>query len=72
MEIAIFGVEGIVDTMGKYEDAIRKCINQKLEEDIMNDQLNLKEFTGKLEKKADKRQPPRRGCQGEQCGCKPI
>ena len=34
-----------VDTVGKYEGAIREYINHQLEEDIMNDQLSLKEFT---------------------------
>lgn len=34
-----------VDTVGKYERAIREYINYQLEEDIMNDQLSLKEFT---------------------------
>lgn len=34
-----------VDTVGKYERAIREYINHQLEEDIMNDQLSLKEFT---------------------------
>ena len=30
---------------GKYEGAIREYINHQLEEDIMSDQLSLKEFT---------------------------
>lgn len=34
-----------VDTVGKYEGAIREYIAKQLEEDIMNDQLSLKEFT---------------------------
>ena len=34
-----------VDTVGKYEGAIHEYINHQLEEDIMNDQLSLKEFT---------------------------
>ena len=43
-----------VDTVGKYETAIREYINNQLQEDIMNDQISLKEyidpFTGKQEK----------------------
>ena len=34
-----------VDTVGKYETAIREYIKNQLEEDIINDQLSLKEFT---------------------------
>lgn len=34
-----------VDTVGKYEAAIREYINNQLKDDIMNDQLSLKEFT---------------------------
>ena len=33
-----------VDTVGKYENAIREYIDNQLQEDIMNDQLSLKEF----------------------------
>ena len=33
-----------VDTVGKYENAIREHIDNQLQEDIMNDQLSLKEF----------------------------
>ena len=33
-----------VDTVGKYENAIREYIANQLQEDIMNDQLSLKEF----------------------------
>ena len=33
-----------VDTVGKYETAIREYINNQLKEDIMNDQLCLKEY----------------------------
>jgi len=33
-----------VDTVGKYEGAIKKCIKNQLKDDIMNDQLSLKEF----------------------------
>ena len=34
-----------VDTVGKYETAIREYIDNQLKEDIMNDQISLKEFT---------------------------
>ena len=34
-----------VDTVGKYEGAIREYIKNQLQEDIMNDQISLKEFT---------------------------
>ena len=33
-----------VDTVGKYENAIREYIANQLQEDIMNDQLSLKEY----------------------------
>lgn len=33
-----------VDTVGKYENAIREYIDNQLQEDIMSDQLSLKEF----------------------------
>ena len=33
-----------VDTVGKYETAIREYINNQQKEDIMNDQLSLKEY----------------------------
>lgn len=33
-----------VDTVGKNEKAIREYINNQLEEDIINDQMSLKEF----------------------------
>ena len=33
-----------VDTVGKYETAIREYINNQLKEDIMNDKLSLKEY----------------------------
>ena len=43
-----------VDTVGKYETVIREYINNQLQEDIMNDQISLKEyidqFMGKPEK----------------------
>lgn len=34
-----------MDTVGKYETAIREYINNQLKDDIMNDQISLKEFT---------------------------
>ena len=50
-----------VDTVGKYETAIREYINNQLQEDIMNDQISLKEyidpFTGEPEKQANKIAP---------------
>ena len=33
-----------VDTVGKYETAIRDYIRNQLQEDIANDQISLKEF----------------------------
>ena len=33
-----------VDTVGKYETAIKKYIKNQLNEDIMNDRLSIKEF----------------------------
>lgn len=43
-----------VDTVGKYEAAIKEYIKYQLQEDIMSDQISLKEyidpFTGKPEK----------------------
>ena len=33
-----------VDTVGKYETAIREYIDNQLKDDIMNDQLSLKEY----------------------------
>ena len=44
-----------VDTVGKYENAIKEYIKNQLQEDIMNDQISMKElidpFTGEQEKK---------------------
>ena len=34
-----------VDTVGKYEGAIREYIRNQLQDDIANDQISLKEFT---------------------------
>ena len=43
-----------VDTVGKYETAIRQYIRNQLQEDISNDQMSMKElfdpFTGEPEK----------------------
>ena len=43
-----------VDTVGKYEKAIKDYIQNQLQEDIANDQLSLKEyidpFTGEKSK----------------------
>ena len=36
--------EYYTDTVGKYEGAIKEYIKNQLKEDIMNDQLSLKEF----------------------------
>ena len=33
-----------MDTVGKYEGAIREYIQNQLQEDIANDQISLKEF----------------------------
>lgn len=44
-----------VDTVGKYENAIKEYIRNQLQDDIMNDQISMKElidpFTGEQEKK---------------------
>ena len=44
-----------VDTVGKYEGAIKEYIKNQLQDDRMNDQISMKElidpFTGKQEKK---------------------
>ena len=44
-----------VDTVGKYENAIKEYIRNQLQDDIMNDQINMKElidpFTGEQERK---------------------
>ena len=36
--------EYYVDTVGKYENAIKNYIKNQLQEDIMENQLSLKEF----------------------------
>ena len=44
-----------VDTVGKYENAIKEYIKNQLQDDIMSDQISMKElidpFTGEQEKK---------------------
>lgn len=40
-----------VDTVGKYETGIREYINNQLKDDIMNDQISIKELTDPFEKK---------------------
>ena len=44
-----------VDTVGKYENGIKEYIKNQLQDDIMNDQISMKElidpFTGEQEKK---------------------
>ena len=37
--------QAYVDTVGKYEGAIKEYIQNQLQEDIMSDQISLKEFT---------------------------
>ena len=34
-----------MDIVGRYETAIKEYIKNQLEDDIMNDQISLKEFT---------------------------
>ena len=34
-----------MDTVGRYETAIKEYIKNQLEDDIMNDQISLKKFT---------------------------
>jgi len=34
-----------VDTVGKYEAAIKEYIRNQIEDDVMNDQISLREFT---------------------------
>ena len=57
MEIDIFGVEDIMQIqVERNKKAIEKYIKNQLQEDIMNDQLTIKEyidpFTGSKNKKA--------------------
>ena len=33
-----------MDTVGKYEGALREYIQNQLQEDMMNDQISLKEY----------------------------
>lgn len=63
-----------VDTVGKYEGAIRDYIRNQLQDDIANDQLSLKEFvdlfTGEKAKKRRHKKCPRvGGGPWEKCGC---
>ena len=37
-----------MDAVGKYEGAIREYIQNQLQDDIMNDQISLKEFVDPL------------------------
>ncbi len=37
-----------MDTVGRYEKAIKEYIKNLLEDDIMNDQISLKEFTDRF------------------------
>ena len=53
-----------VDTVGKYEGAIRDYIRNQLQDDIANDQLSLKEFVDPFtggESKEGIKMPPSRG-----------
>ena len=34
-----------MDTVGKYKGAIRDYIDNRMKDDIMNDQLSIKEYT---------------------------
>lgn len=43
-----------VDTVGKYEDAIKEYIHNQLQDDIMNDQLSIKEFVDPFTGKSSK------------------
>lgn len=40
-----------VDTVGKYEGAIKEYIRKQLQDDIMNDQISMKEYVDPFEKK---------------------
>ena len=54
-----------VDTVGKYEGAIKEYIRNQLQEDVANDQISMKEymdpFTGEQKKYGKEKQPPSRG-----------
>ena len=55
-----------MDTVGKYEDVIREYIRNQLQEDIVNDQISIKEFTDSLTGEPVKKQknsPRVGGCQ---------
>ena len=45
MEIDISGRGYYVDTVGRYEGAIKEYIRNQLQEDIAQDTLNFKEYT---------------------------
>ena len=51
----VWGRGYYVDTVGKYENAIKEYIKNQLQDDIMSDQISMKElidpFTGEQEKK---------------------
>ena len=44
MEIGSFGVEDIVDTVGRNKKIIQEYIKNQLQEDILHDQMTMKEF----------------------------
>ena len=56
-----------MDTVGKYETAIREYIDNQLKDDMMNDQMTLKEyidpFTGSKKARNSRqiKKPPGRG-----------
>ncbi len=54
-----------VDTVGKYENAIKEYIKNQLQDDVMNNQINMKElidsFTGEQKKRTNKNSPRAEG-----------
>ena len=54
-----------MDTVGKYENAIKEYIKNPLQDNIMNDQIRVKEFTnpftGEQEKKGKEKTVPELG-----------
>lgn len=44
-----------VDTVGKYEGVIKDYINNQLQEDMMNDQISMKEFIDPFAEKEEKK-----------------
>lgn len=50
-----------VDTVGKYENAIKEYVKNQLQDDIMNDQISMKELVDRLRvsrrRKANKGSP---------------